>query len=551
MKRFGIIVALLLLSFPAVKSLLPPGGYTSHDLTHHVARQIDMDKLLNEGQFPPRWSGDLNLSYGYPLFLFNYPTPAIIAEGFHEIGFNFVESVKAVMFVSMLLSVIGMYLFLGSLFPKQRLAAFLGSIFYLYAPIRFITVYVSASVGGALALGVLPFIFWSVVKLKESKGWAIPTGAISLLLLITSHNVTALMFAPVILAFSLILVYQSQERLLLLKRLVLMAGLGLGLSAFFWIPSIMEKKFIVYDQIMGKSWVDGFPTIGQLIHSPWGYGLAHPGVSEPGAMSFQVGLTQILVILILLASVLVFRKKKEFVTWGVFSLIVFLVSVFLMLKVSAPVWTVSPILYLVQYPFRFLAVTFFAAAVAATLLIKYLPFKKVVFVVLLGLVMYANRNHLNVNQRLEPGDDYYLRTQNEATSYNEHLPIWAYVPKNPSPGKLVFVGGEGQIKVTENKSAVVKAEINAGDNSKLRFNQFYFPGWELKVDGNPVQFSYSGSGENQGLPVFSVTKGVHSFEAIFTDTSDRKVANTVSLLSLMGLVFLILKPVFDKKTSRT
>lgn len=133
-KDLLILFALLLISIPSIKSLLLPGGYTSHDLTHHIVRQINMDKLLSEGQFPPRWSGDLNGGFGYPLFLFNYPTPAVLGELFHKTGFNFVESVKAVMTTSMLISVIGMYLLLISLFPKQRLAAFLGAIFYLYAP---------------------------------------------------------------------------------------------------------------------------------------------------------------------------------------------------------------------------------------------------------------------------------------------------------------------------------------------------------------------------------------------------------------------------------
>ena len=106
MKRELLIVALLLLlSFPAIKALLQPGGFTSHDLTHHVIRQISMDKLLSEGQFPPRWSGDLNNGFGYPVFLFNYPLPAIIGEIFHKAGLNFVYSVKAVLLLSMILSV--------------------------------------------------------------------------------------------------------------------------------------------------------------------------------------------------------------------------------------------------------------------------------------------------------------------------------------------------------------------------------------------------------------------------------------------------------------
>ena len=89
-----------------------------------------MDKLLSEGQFPPRWSGDLAFGYGYPLFIFNYPLPPLIGEVFHMSGLNFLDSVKAVFFLSLITSTVGMYLFLKSLF-NSKLAAILGSLFYL------------------------------------------------------------------------------------------------------------------------------------------------------------------------------------------------------------------------------------------------------------------------------------------------------------------------------------------------------------------------------------------------------------------------------------
>src|SRR3989338_11574751 len=111
-KDLLVILLLILLSTLASKSLFIPGAFTSHDLTHHVVRQISMDKILSEGQFPPRWSGDLNNGYGYPVFLFNYPLPAMLGEVFHKAGLGFVDSVKAVLFTSIILSVVGMYLFL-------------------------------------------------------------------------------------------------------------------------------------------------------------------------------------------------------------------------------------------------------------------------------------------------------------------------------------------------------------------------------------------------------------------------------------------------------
>jgi hypothetical protein len=274
-------------------------------------------------------------------------------------------------------------------------------------------------------------------------------------------------------------------------------------------------------------------------------------VNEPGAMSFQIGLAHIFVAFALLVTVIIFRKKKELTTWGLFCLATFFVSIFLILKVSAPLWPNTPLIYLVQFPSRFLAVTVFAASIGSALLIIYLPFKKILFVLLLGLVLYANRNHLNVNEKFDPGDAYYLALKTTTTSFNEYMPIWAYLPQNPSPGKLVFLEGAGQINIWENKSAKVRAEINATKDSKLRFNQFYFPGWVFKVDGKPIQISYTEGGENKGLPVFSLTKGEYSFEAEFTNTPDGKNANLISLISLGVWGFLLTRVMFDKKIART
>ena len=532
--NFLALVFLLVFSFPSVKSLLATGGYTSHDLTHHVVRQIDMDRLLGEGQFPPRWSGELNNGFGYPLFLFNYPLPPIIGEFFHLIGFNFVSSVKAVLLTSMIISVVGMYLFLNELFDnKNKLGAFLGAVFYLYAPIRFLNVYVSAALGNATALEFLPFVFWAIVLIAKRKKWAMPLGAIALFALVTSHNVTALMFGPVIFGFSLILGLRKKNSKQFFKNLLFMFLLGLGLSAFFWIPALAEKHYIIYEVALPGFWKDHFPTFSQLIHSPWGYGLSQPGPDD--AISFQIGLTQILVILLTAPLLIVFRRKKEFLTLGIFSIFFFVLSVFLMLEVSIPVWENLPLISLVQFPARFLAVAVFISSITASFLVKYLPFNKIAFIFLLALVLYANRNHLRVNQQFDPGEDYYLSQKGTTAFANEHLPKWGYIPKKPASSKIIFLEGKGEIQMTENKSAKVSAVIETSEKAILRFNQFYFPGWSLKVDGKNVEFSYLGEGENKGLPIFSLGPGSYIFEATFEDTPIRKLADLISLSSFIFL----------------
>lgn len=542
-KGFLVIIALLIVGFPAARALFIPGGFTSHDLTHHVVRAVSMDRLISQGQFPPRWSGELNNGYGYPVFLFNYPLPALLGEVFHKLGLNFVDSVKAVLLVSLLGSALGMYLFLNELL-KDKMAAFLGSIFYLYAPVRFLTVYVSAAVGSALGLAFVPFIFWAILKRR------VVVGGLAVAGLVLSHNVTALMFAPVILAFSLVrrgpfgLSPQGRRpaRLAPIKSgLAGMFLLGLGLSAWFWLPALVEKQYLRYEAVMGRFYAGHFPTLWQLVRSPWGYGLSHPGV-EQDALSFQIGLVHIAVMVILAAAV-VFKKVREVRVIGGMSVLFFALSVFLMLEISLPLWDNLPLLSYVQFPARFLAVAVFSASIAASLLVKYLPWQKGVFTILLVLVLYANRNHLNINQVFDPGQEYYLSLKTTSSAWGEHLPKWGRVMEKLSLGKLECLGepakGECQVSTVryqKDTSSLVEASVQATEAAKFRFNQFYFPGWTIEVDGSPVRFDYLTSGESYGLPVFDLPAGAHQIKAEFRSTIIRKVADSISVMSLIGMV---------------
>lgn len=549
-KEILIIILLLIFSYPAVKSLLLPGGFTSHDLTHHVIRQIDMDRLLLEGQFPPRWSGELAFGYGYPLFIFNYPLPPLIGEVFHKIGLNFLDSVKAVFFLSLITSTVGMYLFLKSLF-NSYLAAILGSLFYLYAPIHLITVYVSGSPGASMGLVFPPFIFWAIIKLNQKKNQKFfLIGSLSFAGMILSHNISAFIFMPVILTFILLLkMLSKKENPNFIRDVLLMFVFGLGLSAFFWLPALIEKQYIRYDQLIKRIYLDQFPTLKQIIYSPWGYGLSHPKLPE-GGMSYQVGLAHLAVILLLAPLLWFFRKVKMFIYMGVFVIFTSIVGIFFMLEASLSLWDHLPFLSYIQFPVRLLIVPVFCASIGAALLVKYLPWKRLVFLVLLFLVFYANRNHLGINQKIDMGEQYYLSLKTTATSFDEDLPIWVLrmrTQKNPS--KFSFVSSSGKISILENKSAKVSAQIEATQAAKIRFNQYYFPGWTVKVDGKRVDFDYQRA-EDSGLPIFDIQKGKHQILAEFKNTVDRNIADTISIGSIGLWLVLSLRGVRQRRTTK-
>lgn len=524
-KESLVIFILLLFIIPAIYNLFLPGAYTSHDLTHHIVRQIAMDKLLSEGQFPPRWVDYLFFGYGYPLFIFNYPSPSLIGEIFYKIGFNFVDSVKAVFVSSVILSAIGMYLFLRNF--TDKLSSFLGSIFFIYAPIRFINIYVSAAVGSALALAFVPFIFYSIKKISDSKSLIyILIGSLSLDLLILSHNVTAVIFAFPIATFALLQIYFSKEKLKVFKRLAVMATLGLSLSAFFWLPSIIEKQYIRYDQLLGGFYQNHFVTFYQLIRSPWGYGTSNPG--EADGMSFQIGLIHILIMLLALPLFYLYRKDRIFFRLLSFAIGFFILSVFLTQSQSLLLWENLPFLSYVQFPFRFLSLSIFCASIVTALFLQRIKYQKVIFILMLFLVIYANRNHWNINEQVRHGDDYYKSLTGSTASFDEHLPIWVLeVPKQTNQ-KIEILEGEGDINILENTSIKTVANINSKSPLRIQINQFYFPGATLTIN-NEAKNIETDKLNKYGLIETTLNPGTNNLVFQFKDTFVRSLSNTISL----------------------
>jgi hypothetical protein len=490
MKRHLLIIILLIcLSVPTVKDLFHSGAYTSHDLTNHIVRTIHMDKILKEGQFPPRWIGDLNYGYGYPLFLFNYPLPSIIAVGIHHLGFNYIWSVKLTFALSMVSSALFAYILFHYLF-KSRAAGLTGALFYLYAPIRFLNVYVSATFGNAVAFAFVPLIFWSLLKAYrgEFDNWSLLGGSLSLAGLILSHNIMALMFIPVVAAFALLLIFLKPAKTYLCQA-GLALGLGLGLASFFLLPTLIEKKLIRYDAILPGFYKTHFPTLKQLIHSHWGYGFSHPG-TEHDDMSFQIGLAHLLAVG--LATVTLFFKRKHsrpLQPISLFFLILFGLTVFFMLEISTPLWEKIPLFPYIQMPWRLLAVSIFAASALAAFLASAIKPTPLVALILIVAVLVANRNHLRINQVFDPGEEYYFNFKGTTTMASEHLPKGAQKFDNfpPAESKINLLQGQAQINLRQNTSTQVKAQVKAQTPVTFRFNQVYFPGWQFYLDADQVE----------------------------------------------------------------
>src|ERR1035437_3924153 len=93
-KNINLFVLLLMISVLPIISIARAGVYESGDFNLHIRRAMEFYQLLSQGNFIPTWAGDLNATYGYPLYGFNYILPYYLISFFHFVGLSFVASMK-------------------------------------------------------------------------------------------------------------------------------------------------------------------------------------------------------------------------------------------------------------------------------------------------------------------------------------------------------------------------------------------------------------------------------------------------------------------------
>ena len=570
--HFLAIFALLLFSFFALKNLLIPEFYTSHDGENHVARAAQYYQALSDLQIPPRFAQSFYKGLGNPIFVYIYPLPYILTSTFHFIGFSFTDSFELLSALLFILSGYFTYLWLNLIFKDSK-SAFLGALFYTFVPYRFLLIYVRASLSELCAYTFVPLAFYTLTKLSIDRNlkW-LGISSISTALLLLSQNLVALFSLPILGAYIVLLSFFKRSASLFFKAATSMI-LGFGISSFTYLPSLFEREFVRFDSTTRQAYINHFVTLKQLIRSPWGYGFDLPGTVND-QMSFQIGLVHILVIaIILFLFILALLRRfslinglvkrfinklntQEYIFVFLF-LITLFVSILLMVEsqISVYIWQHFSPLQIVDIPWRFLGIASLSTTFLAAAAIKQIK-TGIIFLILVFLVLFANRNHIRINEPRYLSDDFLLNYEDSATQYNEFTPKWRQTEKVPTDfdaDKRIEIQ-KGNANISNLKSSAKEVSFQSHvvtDSTQIRINRVYFPKTDLYIDGQKTNFTIttndnldiSKQQDSSGLIQFDLTKGNHQVDLKFTETTLRIFANYLSLLSILAAAFLIFKHV--------
>lgn len=504
-KKNNLIFLILSVLFviPAILALFHSGFFLTDDGNWMVIRFSAFYEALKNGQFPVRFLFRLNNGYGYPVADFLYPLFMYIGVPIHVLGFNFVNTIKIILGSSLIFSSFFCFLWLKRRF--DNFASLVGSILYLYFPYHLWDVYKRGSVGEVLALAIVPFMLWSI-----EKGNLILAG-IGYGLLITAHNTLALLFLPIIFTYQILSSPMINKKIFLRSLFPLI--LGLGLSAFFWIPAIYDKQFTIFDTVNISSYSDYFISLNN-------YNLL--------GFIFILGITISLIFL---------YKKRDKI--NIYFLSITLISLFLIFPFSDFIWKNIPFVDLIQFPFRFLSLITLSLVYLASSQLAILKGKvKIIIGVLYLLIIFLSTKDFLKPQNYENyPDSFYSTNQDTTTVKNEYMPKWVKeVPTQMSKEKIEIITGEGDISNLVTNGNRYSFNFTARKNSLIQINTVYFPGWVLKIDRKDTPIVY----DENGLIRFKILQGNHKIEAKFTETRIRLLSDAISIGSLIFILFLIL-----------
>ena len=544
---WGLTLALTI--FAIAPFLLPGYFWGANDARHHVYFLFEYDRLVQDGIWWPRWSPDFAFGYGYPFFNIYGPLSHFLAELLHHfLYFDYTTAIEAIFIFSILGSATAMYLYIRDW--QGRAAGLLAALVYTYIPYHLLNLYVRANLAESMAFVWLPLCLWTVRQavVQPRYRWLVGL-ALSYAGLMLTSNLVVVLFTPLLGLYALLLVLVYSRPKLLQRswraralgwlRVALTPGLGLvagiGLSAIFWLPMVLERQYVRVDQ-----WFDGrydfrghFLYFFQLFSPTWGFGTSQAGPND--LIGFQIGMAALLLAAlgILLLWPVIQRQRWEI---GCFVLVAVVATGFA-LTWSAPLWelpVIGAVLKSAQFPWRWLSITSLCVSVLSGLALHTqiaLPTRlpTLPLLTLVGAVLLSSYGYLQV--RIEaPAEGpvslaALMRFQQSSdeltgsTAWVKEIPTWSdaadyYIDQDEkgetvqpvtslldttAPGFDYKTLGGGTVAHSTLMEEVFfctdwnKAEKSCSprDDKVLVFKHFYYPGWRAYLldgeHGQPVQ----------------------------------------------------------------
>ncbi len=538
----------------------------THEANRYSLLTMHFRDALSAGIVYPRWLPDLGGGFGYPTFCFYQPLFFYASAGISLMtGLNATASTLAAVVMFLLIGTAGAYR-LARNFTTPAWSLWFAWI-YMLTPYLYVNFYVRGDLSELTSMMWMPWPLHFLMQIADrlhhghritlsALGMAFSLGAI-----IVSHPISAAAYFAIFPCLVLAVMWDRPD---VRWRTGLVASCAiagaLALTLVYWLPVLQLKPYVQLERATGGYYIPGRHTIypTQFFWRAWDFRGSVPDSPLDG-MSFQLGLPHFL---LAITGLYIGRQQR----WMWVTALAYVGLMLLMSNALYFAWYVIKPLAIVQFPWRLLTVTGilqFALALGWTRCesSQRRNWGIAIFTLITMWYYYPQFSlnpelRLSITQAEEESRKFYdssLNTSQTCTIENEFLPKTAITSTGLARGPMPIaeVSTPGQLTFAPDHSKHhLRFHVETTQPVMLGINQFYFPGWRIRVNGATIpEQELQQAILPDGRMLFGIPAGAVDVEAYYAGPPgglQRGLAICGTLLAIATVLYFV-----ERKTALT
>ena len=537
------LIALGLSLLASLAVLLPffwLGAASGHDFEFHAASWLDVADQWKHGVLFPRWTAWTNHGFGEPRFIFYPPLSWMLGA---SLSLVLPISWVPILFIFLTQTLAG----ISAFFLLRRLVgstpAYLGAVFYAVNPYALLVTYIRSDFAEQLACAVFPLVLLAALRLagllqdETPKLSALPQFALSFAA-VWLCNAPAGVIASYSVAFLFAWAVFTQRSLRVAVRAAGGLALGFGLTGFYLVPAAYEQRWVNIGQALATGLL---PSENFLFTQ-----IADPEHTWFNWISSICALALILLAGIAALSSRHFSNNNALSNtlrqlWAALLLLGSLATL-MMLRLTAPFWSLLPKMRFVQFPWRWMSIIavvcccFLAAAIERH--------RGWLWFVLVAVLCFPLGYFFTQNTWWDPdemstqraaiangtgyeGVDEYDPLGDDHMDLPKHAPLAAIFPSESadSPAALPITA----IQIDQWDTTNHKISVDSSAPARVALRLLNYPTWEVMVNGKRVAPEKPDDLDQMLVPIGA---GKSEIQVRFVHTADQTAGIALSVFSL-------------------
>ncbi len=531
------LLCLLVFAFVVMSAIPLFGIPDGRDLSQHLQFAITYYDAIRAGDFFPGWGANENLGFGSVGIRFYPPLTYYLLALTRMVTGNWFDATWINFFFWMFIGSTGVYYW-----SKEWLSsnyALLAAMIYVAAPYHLSQIYQLMLVAEFAAAGILPFCFLFATRVcRRGRISDVLLLGTSFALLILTHIPTTIIGSIGLLFYSLAMIERSRLGSTLLKLSVSVSLAALATS-FHWIKIVTEMLWLNHN---GPQYTSGFYDYHAYLF-PMIIGAGETYSQRLLALfDITIVLTIILIIPVFISIFAVRRGDSDDGNYlKIFRSLAITgtVSLFLLSKLSTPLWESFSILQKLQFPWRWLSVATLVGSLAFAISISFLLKRfgnqnKVILYAALCILILVGLFDLTQNVMLSAPISR-AKFEAKVAGWKNEGGCQCWWPKSASHKALAQkqrVEATGRdVNIQDWNKETRGFEVGDGNPADAHIATFFYPYWEARIDAQNVPIRM---GEN-GEIVIPISRGSHKVVLEFREPPIVDLALVVSIVTWLLL----------------